>query len=97
LIVWGFIQASVTMLYSGLAVRLALQLQHWVSPTNGYVDKLALILLLGISGLIVGLLILARPAYLLLKQQLRDGFVLLLSTIFWLVLMLMVIFIIVIF
>lgn len=87
-ILWGLAQALATVLFSGAAVAAATQLQRWESSTDGYLDKVALILLFAVSVLVGGGLVLTRPAYLILQQRLKEGFILLLSTIVWLMLML---------
>ena len=76
------------MLFSSAAVAAATQLQRWESSTDGYLDKVALLLLFAVSALVGGGLVLARPAYLILQQRLKEGFVLLVSTTVWLVLIL---------
>ena len=64
------------------------QLQKWETRADGFLDDLALLLLFGIAALISGTVVLARPVYLMLRQRIGEGFFLLLSTIFWLVLVL---------
>ncbi len=63
-------------------------LQRWEAPGDGYLDKLALVLLFVTAALVSALLVLAYPLYLVLQQRLREGFSLLLSTTGWLVLIL---------
>ncbi len=87
-ILWGLAQALATVLFSGIAVGMVVQLQKWEAPSDGYFDDLALLLLFVTSALISATLVLAYPSYLLLQRQLRAGFLLLFSTIAWLVLML---------
>jgi len=87
-ILWGLVQALVTVFLCGMAVGITIQLQRWEAPGNGYLDSLALLLLLGIAALASATAVLAYPAYLILQRRLREGFGLLLSTIAWLVLLL---------
>lgn len=96
-ILWGLAQALITVLFSSAAVAAATQLQRWESSTDGYLDKVALLLLFAVSALVVGGLVLARPAYLILQQRLKEGFVLLVSTTVWLMLMLGAILIVIVF
>ncbi len=63
-------------------------LQKWESPSDGYLDKVALLLVFVSAALVSGTLVLAYPSYLLLQQRLNEGFLLLLCTIGWLVLVL---------
>ena len=87
-ILWGLVQAVATVLFCTLAIAVATQIQKWEGPKNGFIDDLALLLLFVASALVSATLVLAYPAYLVLKQQINEGFALLLSTIIWLVLML---------
>ena len=87
-ILWGLVQASATALFAGIAVGMVAQLQRWEAPLDGYLDDLALLLLFVTSALVSATLVLAYPSYLLLQRQLREGFLLLFSTIAWLALML---------
>lgn len=64
------------------------QLQKWEAPSNGFLDDLVLLLLFVTSALVSATLVLAYPSYLLLQRRLREGFLLLFSTIAWLILML---------
>ena len=91
-ILWGLLQALVTVIICGLAILAFAQLQSWESCSDGYVDKIALLLLFVTSALISGTAVLARPAYLMLQQRINEGFQLLLSTIIWLVLILTCVF-----
>lgn len=84
----GLMQASATVLFCGVAVRIVAQLQKWEAPNDGYFDTVALLLLFVTSALVSATLVLAYPSYLLLHQRLREGFLLLLSTVIWLVLIL---------
>jgi len=88
MILWGLVQALFTVLICGLATVAFTQLQGWESSTDGFMDKIALLLLFVTSALVSGTVVLARPAYLMLNQRIREGFFLLLSAIFWLVLVL---------
>ena len=81
-------QAFLTMFICGLATVVFTQLQGWESSTDGFVDKTALLLLFVTSALIAGTVVLARPTYLMLTQRINEGFLLLLATIIWLVLIL---------
>ncbi len=87
-ILWGLGQALATVLFCSVAVVVATQVQKWEGPKDGYLDDLALLLLFVTSALVSASLVLAYPAYLVLKQQISEGFLLLLSTVAWLVLML---------
>ncbi len=87
-ILWGLAQAVATVFFSGIAVGMVAQLQKWEAPSNGYLDDLVLLLLFVTSALVSATLVLAYPSYLLLQRRLREGFLLLFSTIAWLILML---------
>jgi hypothetical protein len=84
----GLVQALATVLIAGIALKMVAQIQKWESPSNGYFDDFALLLIFVTSALVSGTLVLAYPAYLLLQQRLKEGFLLLFSTIAWLILML---------
>jgi hypothetical protein len=84
-ILWGFAQAISVLVLGGLAVGAAAQLQRWESSTDGFLDKVALALLLAISVLLGGLTVLGWPGYLVLQQRVREGVLVLASTTFWLV------------
>lgn len=85
-ILWGLGQAVCLLLICGIAVSAVALLQRWESSTDGYLDKVALLLLFVTAALISGIVVLTRPAYLFLKQRLTEGVLLVLSTIAWLVL-----------
>ena len=84
-ILLGLAQAAATLVVCGVAVMLVEKLQQWEDPKDGYLDSVALVLLFITSALVSGTLVLAHPGYLLLQQRLREGYLLLLSTIGWLV------------
>ncbi len=85
-ILWGLGQAVCLLLVCGIAVSAMALLQRWESSTDGYLDKVALILLFVTVALVSGIVVLTRPVYLFLKQRLTEGILLVLSTIGWLVL-----------
>jgi hypothetical protein len=87
-IILGLAQASATVLVSSIAIGTVAQLQRWEASTDGYLDKLALLLLFVSSALVSAALVLAYPFYLVLQRQLRAGFLLLLATTAWLMLIL---------
>ena len=93
MILWGLLQALVTSFICGLAMLALAHLQEWESSYDGYVDKVALLLLFVTSALISGTVVLAGPAYLMLQQRINEGFLLLLSTVVWLVLILACVFV----
>jgi hypothetical protein len=86
-IFWGLGQALSLLFVCGVAVAAVALLQRWESSTDGFLDKVALLLLFITASLISLVLVLARPAYLLLKQRLTEGVLLILATISWLALM----------
>ena len=55
--------------------------KKWGAPTDDYLDRLALLLLFVTAALVSATLFLAYSSYLMLKQRLREGLSLLLSTI----------------
>ena len=87
-ILWGFLQAIIVLFVCSMTVVIIYQLQGIESCPEGFLDDLAILLLFGVSALICGTVVIARPVYLLLQQRIQDGFFLLLSTIIWLVLIL---------
>ncbi len=88
LVLLALAQAMAIVLVCGVAVSVMRQLQKWESPTDGYLDKVALLLLFAISAFVCAVLALAYPAYLVLQQRLREGFWLVLTTVGWLVVIL---------
>ena len=88
MILGGLIQAIIVILVCCITIIASNQLQKWESGADGFVDELALLLLFGVAALISGTVVLAPSAYLMLKQRTNEGFMLLLSTIVWLVLLL---------
>ena len=86
-IFWGLGQALCLVLVCGIAVAAVALLQRWESSTDGFLDKVALLLLFITAALVSGLVTLTRPAYLVLKQRLTEGVLLVLSTTIWLALM----------
>jgi hypothetical protein len=87
-IFWGLAQALVTTFVCGIAIGAVARLQVWESPRDGYWDDLAFLLIFVASALISASVVLAYPAYLVFQQRVREGFLLLFSTIGWLVLIL---------
>ena len=86
LVFWGLVQASATFLVCTVAIGLESQLQKWEGPGNGYFDDVSLLLVFVTSALVSAILVLGYPLYLLLQKQIREGFLLLLSTGGWLIL-----------
>ena len=86
-IFWGLGQALSLVLVCGISVSAVALLQRWESATDGFLDKVALLLLFVTAALVSVIVVLARPAYLVLKQRLTEGISLLLATIIWLALM----------
>ncbi len=86
-ILWGLGQALSLVLVCGIATAAVALLQKWESSKDGFLDKAALLLLFVTAALVSGVVILARPTYLVTKQRITDGVLLVLSTIIWLVLM----------
>jgi hypothetical protein len=84
----GLAQAVATSMVCFIAVGAVLQLQKWEAPNDGYLDDVALLLIFGVAALISAALVLAYPAYLMLSQRLKEGFSLLISTILWLIIIL---------
>jgi len=83
-IFWGLGQALFLVLVCGLAVSAVALLQRWESSADGFLDKVALLLLFVTAALVSATVVLARSAYLVLKQRLTEGVLLLTSTIVWL-------------
>ena len=83
-LVWGFGQAMTALLLCGLAVGVASKLQGWESSTDGFLDKVAMALLLVTSASVAGLVVLGRPGYLVLQRRAEEGAIVLVSTVFWL-------------
>jgi hypothetical protein len=86
-ILWGFGQALSLVFVCGIAVAAVALLQRWEDSSDGFLDKVALLLLFITAALISMVVVLARPAYLVLKQRLTEGVLLILATISWLALM----------
>ena len=84
----GLVQAVATSVVCVIAVGAVLQLQRWESPNDGFFDDVALLLIFVVSALVSATLVLAYPAYLIFSQRLKEGFSLLLSTILWLIMIL---------
>jgi len=84
----GLIQAVATSIICVIALGAVSQLQKWESPIDGFFDDVALLLIFIISALVSATLVLAYPAYLILSQRLKEGFSLLISTILWLIVIL---------
>lgn len=87
-ILWGFTQAFIVILICGIAIVASIQMQKWEAPADGSLDDLALLLIFSVAALVSGTAVLARPAYLLLRQRISEGFLLLISTVAWLVILL---------
>jgi drug/metabolite transporter (DMT)-like permease len=88
LVLQALAQTVAILLVCGVVVVVMRQLQKWESPTDGYLDKVALLLLFAVSALVSAVLALAYPSYLVLQQRLREGFLLVLATVGWLVVIL---------
>jgi hypothetical protein len=88
LVLWGLLQTIIVIIICGLALLAAAQLQQWEASNDGFLDDLVLLLVFGVAALISGTAVLAYPVYLVLKQRIREGYTLLISTIIWLVLLL---------
>jgi hypothetical protein len=86
-ILWGLGQALALVLVCGVAVGAVALLQRWEASADGFLDKVALLLLFVTAALVSVIVVLARPAYLALKQRLAEGVLLVLSTTAWLALM----------
>ena len=84
----GLVQAVATSVVSFVAVGAVLQLQKWEAPNDGYLDDVALLLIVGVAALTSAALVLVYPAYLVFSQRLKEGFSLLISTILWLIVIL---------
>jgi hypothetical protein len=84
----GLVQAVATSIVCIVAVGAVLQLQKWESPTDGFFDDVAFLLIFVISALVSATIVLAYPAYLILSQRFKEGFFLLISTILWLIIIL---------
>jgi hypothetical protein len=87
-ILWGLLQALIVIIICFITLIGTIQLQKWEAPNDGFLDDLALLLLFGIAALVCATVILARPVYLWLQQRMNEGFILLISTIVWLVILL---------
>jgi hypothetical protein len=87
-ILWGLIQSLIVILICGIALVASSQMQKWEAPVDGFVDDLAMLLIFGVAALISGTVVLTYPAYLILHQQIKEGFMLLIATIAWLLLLL---------
>ena len=87
-IIWGFIQALIVIIICYITLLMTVQMQEWEAPRNGFLDDLILLVLVGVAALISGIAVLAYPAYLLLSKRTKEGFLLLFSTVVWLVLIL---------
>ena len=86
LVFLGLVQALATFLVCALAIWLEEQLQEWEGPGNGYFDDVSLLLVFVATALVSAILVLGYPLYLLFQKQIREGFLLLISTGGWLVL-----------
>ena len=86
-IFWGLGQALCLIFVCGIAVAAVALLQRWEDSSDGFLDKVALLLLFITAALISMIVVLARPAYLVLKQRLMEGVLLILATVSWLALM----------
>lgn len=86
LVFLGLVQASAAFLVCALAIWLEEQLQKWEGPGNGYFDDVSLLLVFVTTALVSAVLVLGYPLYLLFQKQIREGFLLLISTGGWLVL-----------
>jgi ABC-type multidrug transport system fused ATPase/permease subunit len=84
----GLVQAVATSVVCFIAVGAVLQLQKWEAPNDGYLDDVALLLVFGVAALVSAALVLVYPAYLVFSQRLKEGFSLLISTILWLIVIL---------
>ena len=86
LVFLGLVQALATFLVCALAIWLEEQVQKWEGPGNGYFDDVSLLLVFVTTALVSAVLVLGYPLYLLFQKQIREGFLLLISTGGWLVL-----------
>lgn len=84
---WGLGQSLFLVVVCGISVFAVALLQRWESSTDGFLDKVAMLLLFITAALISAMVVLARPAYLFFTQRLTEGVFLLMSTIIWLALM----------
>jgi hypothetical protein len=87
-ILWGLAQALVTLFICALGTLAYIRLQGWENPWDGFMDRIALLLVFVVLALVTGSVILARPVYLILQRRINEGYLLLFSTIMWLVLIL---------
>ena len=87
LVFLGLVQAVATFLVCALAIWLEDQVQEWEGPGNGYFDDVSLLLVFVTAALVSAVLVLGYPVYLFFRKQIREGFLLLISTGGWLVLM----------
>jgi hypothetical protein len=87
-ILWGLIQALIVIFICGVALVASIQMQKWEAPVDGFVDDLALLLIFGVAAFMSGTVVLTYPAYLILHQRIKDGYMLLIATIAWLLLLL---------
>jgi hypothetical protein len=85
----GLAQAVATSVVCFIAVGAVLQLQKWEAPNDGYLDDVAFLLIFGVAALTSAALVLVYPAYLVFSQRLKEGFSLLISTILWLIVILL--------
>lgn len=82
----GLVQALATFLVCALAIWLEEQVQKWEGPGDGYFDDVSLLLVFVTTALVSAVLVLGYPLYLLFQKQIREGFLLLISTGGWLIL-----------
>jgi len=87
-ILWGLLQALIVIIICFITLMGTIQMQKWEAPNDGFLDDFALLLLFGIAALVCATVVLARPVYLWLQQRTNEGFILLISTIVWLVILL---------
>ncbi len=87
-ILWGLVQTLIVIIICIITLLGTAQMQKWEASSDGFLDDLALLLLMGVATLVCGTVVLARPVYLWLHQRTNEGFILLISTIGWLVILL---------
>ncbi|MFH1484726.1 MAG: hypothetical protein ABIH46_01520 [Chloroflexota bacterium] len=86
LILLGFAQALGTAIYCCLVGLFFMNSAAWFGRPNLFLAFATLLLLFIFSACITGGLVLGYPGYLILRQRVREGVILLVSTVAWLLL-----------
>ncbi|MBI2906129.1 MAG: hypothetical protein HYX92_00590 [Chloroflexi bacterium] len=85
LILVGLAQALGTVVYCVLVAFLVMNSRAWFGRPNVFFAFATFLLLFIFSACITGGLVLGYPGYLALRQRMREGAVLLIATVAWLI------------